>query len=118
MTKPKLLAYYLPAFHEIKENDKWYGKGFTEWDNTKKAKKLYKSHYQPRVPLEYYDLSDYRIMIKQSQIAKKYGVDGFIFYHYWFNESGYKILEKPVEQYLELNSKDKIEYCFCWANES
>lgn len=114
----KFLAYYLPAFHEIEENNKWYGKGFTEWDNTKKAKPLYKKHYQPRIPWKYYDIADNSVVIEQMQMAKKYNVDGFVYYHYWFNEDGYKILEKPAEKMLLIDPEKRIEFCFAWANES
>jgi len=112
----KILAMYLPQFHTFKENDEWWGKGFTEWVNTKKGKPLYKEHYQPKEPLNdnYYNLLDDSVKIWQSNIAKQYGVDGFVFYHYWFN--GKKLLEKPVEQMLQ-NKNIKINYCLSWANE-
>lgn len=118
MEEPKVLAYYLPAYHEIEENNKWYGKGFTEWDNTKKGKPLFKKHYQPRVPKEYYDLSDPEVIKSQMRLARNYGVDGFIYYHYWFDESGRTVLQKPVEMMHQLEFDEKIEYCFCWANQS
>ena len=112
----KILALYLPQFHTIPENDEWWGKGFTEWVNMKKAKALYNGHYQPRVPLDhdYYDLSNVNVMRKQTEIAKKYGIYGFCVYHYWFQ--GHKLLEKPMENYLEAKDID-FPYCFCWANE-
>lgn len=113
---PKILAYYLPAFHEIPENNEWYGKGFTEWDNTKKGKPMFKSHYQPRIPQNnnYYDLTDINVLKWQCQIARENKVDGFCFYHYWFN--GRLILEKPAELFLE-NQDLEIDFCFAWANE-
>lgn len=113
----KVIALYLPQFHAIKENDEWWGEGFTEWVNVKKAKPLYKDHYQPRVPLEgnYYDLLDDSTMKWQIDLAKKYGVYGFCFYHYWFCD-GKKLLEKPVEKFLEDNTLD-INFCLSWANE-
>lgn len=114
--RTKVLAMYLPQYHEIPENNEWWGKGFTEWSNVKKATPLFDGHYQPRVPLNenYYDLSEPSTMQEQMKMAKEYGVDGFCIYHYWFN--GKKILEKPVEQLLKLE-KAELPYCFCWANE-
>ena len=114
----KILAIYLPGFHEDEINNRAWGKGFTEWDNVKKGKKLFKEHYQPMVPLNenYYDLSKKENIDNQVSIAKKYGLDGFIFYHYWFG-NGKMALKKPAEIYKD-EIKDKIEYCFCWANHS
>lgn len=118
MKNPKILAYYLPAFHRIPENDKWYGDNFTEWDNTRRAIKLFKGHNQPRVPFDYYDLSKLQTLKKQMKLARKYGVDGFIYYHYWFNPNGRMVLEKPAEMMREkLDIKEKVNYCFCWANQ-
>lgn len=112
----KLIAFYLPQFHRIKENDEWWGEGFTEWTNVKKSKPLYKGHNQPRVPLDndYYDLSKKETLEKQAKLAKKYGIYGFCFYHYYFN--GKKLLEKPTKILLE-NKDININYCFSWANE-
>lgn len=114
--KTKLIAFYLPQYHEIPENNEWWGKGFTEWTNVKRGRKLYYGHYQPKVPLHqnYYDLSDPRVMQKQAKLAKEYGIDGFCFYHYYF--TGKKLLEKPVEAYRK--QKNKLPYCFSWANQS
>lgn len=112
----KILAINLPAFHRIPENDRWWGKGFTEWENVKKGKPLYEGHKQPLLPLEgYYDLSKPRAIVRQHELAARYGVDGFIYYHYWFN--GHLLLEKPVEELLNLPQADR-EFCLCWANES
>ena len=113
----KMIAFYLPQFHQIPENDKFWGTGFTEWVNVRKGKALYEDHRQPRVPLNknYYNLLDRDTMKWQVDLANKYGIYGFCFYHYYFN--GKKLLEKPIEMFL----KDKnlnIHFCICWANES
>lgn len=112
----KLLAFHLPQFHEIEENNRWWGKGFTEWTNVKRGRKMYFGHYQPKIPFEenYYDLSNPTVLVKQSKIAQKYGIYGFCFYHYYF--TGKKLLEKPVEQYRMQD--ERIPYCFAWANQS
>lgn len=113
----KIIAYYLPQFHTIPENDEWWGKGFTEWKNVKNAKPLFKGHNQPIEPYEknYYNLNQDNTIKWQIELAKKNNVYGFCIYHYWFN--GKKLLEKPLER-LRDNPELNIPYCICWANES
>jgi len=114
--KPRVIALYLPQFHAIPENDEWWGKGFTDWVNVKKAKPIFDGHEQPRIPLDnnYYDLSQTDTIQWQAQLANKYNVYGFCFYHYWFN--GKLLLEKPAELLLE-NKDIDTHFCFSWANE-
>lgn len=114
--KTRIIAYYLPQFHAIPENDEWWGKNFTDWVNVRNARPLFNGHQQPRVPLNknYYDLSNVETLQWQVRLANEYGVYGFCFYHYWFN--GKLLLEKPAEMLLGEKSIT-IHYCFSWANE-
>lgn len=117
--KLNVIAFYLPQFHEIEENNKAYGKGFTEWTNVKKARPLFEGHNQPRVPLNqnYYCLLDGgRTMLEQAKLAKEHGLFGFCYYHYWF-KNGKKLLEKPLEEMLANKAID-MPFCLCWANEN
>lgn len=116
MSDVKIIAFHLPQFHTIPENDAWWGEGFTEWTNVKKSKPLYPGHYQPRVPLNgnYYNLLDPTVQDQQADLARRYGIYGFCYYHYWF--AGKKLLERPVEQILERGKPD-FPFCLAWANE-
>lgn len=113
----KKFAIYLPQFHEIPENDEWWGKGFTEWTNVKKAVPLYEGHIQPKVPYNnnYYCLDNPSVLQWQDEIASSYGIDGMIFYHYYF--TGKLLLEKPAEILLK-NKNIPMKFFFCWANHS
>lgn len=113
----KIIAFYLPQFHEIPENNMFWGKGFTEWDNVRTAKKLYKDHNQPRIPLNenYYNLKDVNVMRWQAQIAKEHGLHAFCFYHYWFKNN--PVMDIPLINYRNETDID-FPYCLCWANES
>ena len=117
MKVPKIIAFYFPQFHEIPENNYWWGEGFTDWKLVKEAKPLFEKHYQPREPIDdiYYNPCDFKTLKNQAELAKKYGIDGFMFYHYWFD--GKLFLEKPIETFLS-NPEIDISFCVTWANES
>lgn len=117
MTKHRIIAINLPQFHPFKENDEWWGKGFTEWTNVTKAKPRFEGHYQPQLPTEtgFYDLRLPEARRMQAEMAKEAGIYGFCYYHYWFN--GHQLMERPVNEILESKDPD-FPFMLCWANEN
>ena len=117
MLNARAIAFYLPQFHPVAENDLWWGKGFTEWTNTAKAKPLFPGHYQPHVPadLGFYDLRLPESRQAQADLATRYGIEGFCYYHYWFG--GRRILNRPFDEVVA-SGEPSLPFCLCWANES
>ena len=117
MTAPvKIAAIYFPQLHAIPENDRWWGPGFTDWTNVKKAEPLYDGHHQPRIPMDgHYDQSRPETIRRQVAQAKDYGISAFCHYHYWFD--GKQLLEKPTNAFLDMKDLD-LEFCLSWANET
>jgi len=117
MSRPQVIAFYLPQFYPTPENDKWWGEGFTEWTNVAKARPLFKGHYQPKLPgkLGFYDLRLPETREEQANLAREAGIDGFCYWHYWFN--GRRLLDRVFSEVVN-SGKPDFPFCLCWANHS
>ena len=113
----RVIAINLPQFHPFKENDEWWGKGFTEWTNVTKAKPRFNGHYQPHLPTEtgFYDLRLPEARLMQANMAKEFGIYGFCYYHYWFN--GKRLMNRPTDDILS-SQEPNYPFMLCWANEN
>ena len=118
MSKVRAIALYLPQFHPTPENDEWWGKGFTEWTNVAKARPLFRGHVQPHIPadLGFYDLRLSESREAQADLARKYGIEGFCYWHYWFG-NGRRLLERPFHEVLYYGYSD-VRFCFAWSKHS
>ena len=116
--KPRIIAYYLPQYHPFPENDEWWGKGFTEWTNVARARKLFPGHVQPHIPadLGFYDLRLPEVREEQARLAREAGIEGFCYYEYWFG-NGRQLMQRPFEEVVASGQPD-FPFCLCWANHS
>ena len=116
-TAARVIAFYLPQFHPVPQNDEWWGRGFTDWTNVAAAIPRFPGHDQPRIPtdLGFYDLRLSESRAAQADLARAHGIHGFCYYHYWFN--GTRLLSDPLDRMLSLGTPD-FPFCLCWANEN